>query len=282
MKDVLTICIPTRNRPDYLAHAIMSVVEKFGENTPIIIGDNGDDHDQTKTILASFTRPTSELNITHLCNSKGGSYVENLQGLVDSVSTPWLSILHDDDFFTQPPPHNLASLLTCGQISFVFSDHWVARADGSIDLEKSTVNSTLYGRAAMETGNVWDLCNKVINQTTCLDGFFIETKIAKSIRFDSSYKVFGDVKWIIEVADFANGRGYYLGEKLFAYRLSPDSITSKTLDHIELFRSLKSIKLKNKLNQKALFYRMAKQWKFAAKQALKKRRLREFVTAHLT
>jgi len=41
MHELLTVCIPTRNRPELLREALCSVLEKINPRLRIVVGDNG-------------------------------------------------------------------------------------------------------------------------------------------------------------------------------------------------------------------------------------------------
>jgi glycosyltransferase involved in cell wall biosynthesis len=233
---MITICIPTRNRPQYLLKAIESVFHAFPDvDVDVIIGDNGDAV-ETARLLAESGLPSGK--IQHLVNPPGSSYVENLRRLVAAADQQWLSILHDDDFFIEEPGRVIGPILSEEQADFVFSDHFVADEAGNLLLERSEEFSELYGRASFAEGPVIDIADAFVGQKICLDGFFVRTQVAKAAPVSSKYRVYADSLW---VADMLAGSNlcWFLKPRLFAYRVGHASLTS-TLESTEEMYSMLS------------------------------------------
>jgi len=226
---MITICIPTRNRPQHLLKAIESVFHAFPDiDVDVIIGDNGDAV-KTARLLAGSGLPSGR--IRHLVNPPGSSYVDNLRRLVAAADQQWLSILHDDDFFIQEAGRAVHPILSSKQVDFVFSDHFVADASGDLLVEQSEKFSELYGRTDLPEGPVVDIADAFVGQKVCLDGFFVRTQVAKAAPVSSKYRVYADNLW---VADMLAGSNlcWFLKPRLFAYRVGHASLTS-TLESTE-------------------------------------------------
>jgi glycosyltransferase involved in cell wall biosynthesis len=221
---MITICIPTRNRPQYLLKAIESVIGGFPDvGVNVIIGDNGDAV-ATARLLAESGLPVGR--IQHLVNPSGSSYVENLRRLVSAADQQWLSILHDDDFFIEEVGRAVYPILSKKEVDFVFSDHFVADAYGSLLLEQSEKNSELYGRTDLPEGPVFDIADAFVGQKVCLDGFFVRTRVAKAAPIFSQYQVFADTLWMAEMLARSN-LCWFVKSRLFAYRVGHSSLTSR-------------------------------------------------------
>ena len=72
------------------------------------------------------------------------------------------------------------------------------------------------------------------------------------------------------MTDSLAGRGWFLNERLFAYRLSPDSLTSQILDNYELLTALSTVTLQSTRARDALHRRARKIWYVAFKQCVKR------------
>ena len=232
--DLLTILIPTRNRPELLSFALRSVLVAFGPGTQVIIGDNGN---------AEVTRAMLEkeqflaLAIVHHANPMGSSYSDNLQMLIDACQSIWLCVLHDDDFFVGSAQDHVFGKLADPAISFVFSDHWMARNDGSLDEKMTARNSTFYGRSRLGMGKVENLGELAVRNSICLDGFFMRTDLSRQRRLDLALPVFAQNKWMIEICDSCAG-GYFLPDRLFAYRATTGSLTGQGMDTREILEAM--------------------------------------------
>ena len=267
MHELLTVCIPTRNRPELLREALCSVLEKINPRLRIVVGDNGGEA-ANRVALESVLCQFPLARIEHMVNPPGSTYVYNLQRLVDAVETPWLSILHDDDFFVWIPATQLIEVFLSKGVQFVYSDHWLADNNGELLREESEKCSMKYGRSGVASGVVENLVLNAVRQNICLDGFFIKTDLAKSVRFDLSYKVFSDSKWLFQVADLRPRSGYYFHEKVFAYRITANSLTAQTLDRLEFMACLGRLRLDNAAADAALRDRLRRLIIPAAKQAI--------------
>jgi glycosyltransferase involved in cell wall biosynthesis len=93
---LLSVLIPTYNRPEYLQQALSSLVY-LGKDIEVIIGNNGD----SGPVNAAIAKSNIDKPISHLRNPAGSTYPDNLKILISKASGKWLTILHDDDFFTQ-------------------------------------------------------------------------------------------------------------------------------------------------------------------------------------
>ena len=210
----------------------------------------------TRAILAGFNPDT----IKHLAHPPGGTYITNIQTLINQCQTPWLSILHDDDFFVENPPALLIHLKD-PSVDFIFSDHWIATADGTIDKPLSETNTRQYGRDRLVPGVQGNLGILAANRMIPLDGFFIRSSLANGIRLDTSSPCYSDLRWLIEVTDRA-GTGVYLDERLFAYQTSTLALTNTTaplaahLDQWHSIRKTRAIRPDTKwvVRTRSLFY----------------------------
>jgi predicted O-linked N-acetylglucosamine transferase (SPINDLY family)/glycosyltransferase involved in cell wall biosynthesis len=92
---LVSILIPTHNRPDYLEIALKSALEQTYENVEIIISDNGDDT-LTQERVAPYLK--SHSNITYY-RKPGMSAVENFDQCLALCKGEYVNYLMDDDVF---------------------------------------------------------------------------------------------------------------------------------------------------------------------------------------
>jgi|GEM_PF-5290602 len=231
---MLTVLIPTYNRSAELRTALRSVFVTLGPQTGVIIGDNGR-AEETRSLLEE--PEFSGKAIRHLVNPAGSPYIDNLRNLIAACTTPWLSILHDDDFFVGDHAEKIHALLQDDGCDFIYSDHYISDPEGTLLEERTRENSRSYAREGVLSGEEPQLANRIAGQAVCLDGFFIRTSLAQQHDFPSGFKVYADSVWLLRVGRAAR-RAHYLADRLFAYRLSPDSLTERGIDKNEVLRSL--------------------------------------------
>lgn len=92
MKVLITVAIPTYNRPHYLKQCLKSVVNQSCKNLVIVVLDNHS-KDNLSSIIESFNDP----RIIYIRNKKNIGIIENWNKAIKLCKTKYLSIFHDDD-----------------------------------------------------------------------------------------------------------------------------------------------------------------------------------------
>jgi len=92
---LVSILIPTHNRPDYLEIALNSALEQSYENIEIIISDNGDDALSQERVAPYLKRHP---NITYY-RKQGTTAIENFQKCLELSRGEYINYLMDDDVF---------------------------------------------------------------------------------------------------------------------------------------------------------------------------------------
>lgn len=92
----ITVLIPTYHRPAMLARAVDSIVNQSFTDFIVRIHDNGSDND-TLNLVNNLV--SSDSRIEYHRHAKNIGPLSNFQSLVDSIDTPFYSIISDDDFF---------------------------------------------------------------------------------------------------------------------------------------------------------------------------------------
>jgi predicted O-linked N-acetylglucosamine transferase (SPINDLY family)/glycosyltransferase involved in cell wall biosynthesis len=92
---LVSILIPTHNRPDYLEIALKSALEQTYENIEIIISDNGDDNLSQERLVPYLERYP---HITYY-RKQGMSAIENFCKCLELSTGEYINYLMDDDVF---------------------------------------------------------------------------------------------------------------------------------------------------------------------------------------
>jgi len=89
----VTIAIPTRNRPALLREAITSALgQQSGRKIEVLVVDNGNP-EVTRPVIAEFP----DARLSYYVNNSDYGMVANWNQCLALASSPWVSILHDDD-----------------------------------------------------------------------------------------------------------------------------------------------------------------------------------------
>lgn len=92
---LVSILIPTHNRPEYLKIALESVINQTYKNLDIVISDNSDD-DRTKHLVKKYLENDSRISY-HF--HSGISAEKNWCVLCDNIRGEYINWLMDDDYF---------------------------------------------------------------------------------------------------------------------------------------------------------------------------------------
>ncbi|MBN1598291.1 MAG: glycosyltransferase [Bacteroidales bacterium] len=93
MKEQITIAFPVYKRTDYFRTALDSAVNQTVK-CKILVVDNNSPHDEFKKIIEEYNNPLIE----YIKTSETVNQDENFNNCIRNVKTPWMTILHDDDY----------------------------------------------------------------------------------------------------------------------------------------------------------------------------------------
>jgi glycosyltransferase involved in cell wall biosynthesis len=145
---LVSVIIPTYNRPEYLQQAIASAVKQTYQNIEIIVSDNCSS-ENPRAIVESFGDPRirfwrQERNIGMLANQVYACKI---------ARGKYLASLHDDDmwnedFLIKLVPHLEAN----SELIIAFCDQYIIDAQGKIDRALTEENTKAYKRDKLAPG----------------------------------------------------------------------------------------------------------------------------------
>ncbi len=94
MTPLVTICIPTYNRADYLRAAIQSVLDQTCGDFQVLVTDNHST-DNTRDTVASFGDP----RIRYECWPQNIGMMGNFRAGIELAQTKYIAVLPDDDLY---------------------------------------------------------------------------------------------------------------------------------------------------------------------------------------
>jgi glycosyltransferase involved in cell wall biosynthesis len=92
---LISICIPTYNRPDLLRTLLDSLQEQTFKNFEIIVNDNSST-DEVETLVKSYKHI---LPVSYERNNPSVSAGRNCIKIMQRAKGQWIKIMHDDDWF---------------------------------------------------------------------------------------------------------------------------------------------------------------------------------------
>lgn len=93
MTDQITIAFPVYKRTDYFRTALESALNQTVKCS-ILVVDNNSPHDEFKAIIEEYDSPFIE----YIKMSETVNQDENFNNCIRNTKTPWMTILHDDDY----------------------------------------------------------------------------------------------------------------------------------------------------------------------------------------
>ncbi|MBD2455190.1 glycosyltransferase family 2 protein [Nostoc sp. FACHB-87] len=145
---LVSVVIPTYNRPEYLKQAIASAVNQTFKNIEIIVCDNCSDI-SPQPIVEAF----QDERIRFCRNSHNIGMVANIINGFVIAKGKYVASLHDDDMWE---PDFLAKLVppleANSDLALAFCDHYVIKADGQIDDKLTQECSKTWKRADLTAG----------------------------------------------------------------------------------------------------------------------------------
>lgn len=130
MKPLVSILIPTYNRPYYFKQALKSALNQAYSNIEIIVCDNSD-NDKTEQIVNRFLSGPNGSKIKYKRNSTNIGPIANQQQCLDLAKGEYINYLMDDDLFH---PNKLEAMmeyfLKYSNLALVTSQRRVIDAEG--------------------------------------------------------------------------------------------------------------------------------------------------------
>ncbi len=218
-KELVSIIIPTYNRPAYLKQAILSVLEQTYQNIEVIVSDDFS-NDNPQAIIDGFndsrlrlrrneTNLGVGLNVTYAFKEAKGKYVASLND--DDI---W-----QKDFLAKLVPHLEAN----PEVVLAFCDYYIIDAGGKVNPELTEEQTRREKRQGLEPG-----IYQPFYRLALIDKAVFSASAAvirhSSVPWDKLYEagVFWD--YYMTYLSCSSGQGaYYHPEKLAYYRVHEQS-----------------------------------------------------------
>jgi GT2 family glycosyltransferase len=144
---VVSVVIPTHNRPAWLEHAVQSVLDGEFEDFELIVSNNGDPE---HTRRLSERIPDARIRWIERAPCTGP---ENFVWTLSLARGRYVAVLHDDDWWD---PRHLATLVppleARADAVVAFADHWIADGVGAVDHDATEHMTDRTARRLLEPG----------------------------------------------------------------------------------------------------------------------------------
>lgn len=243
---LISICIPTYQRPDLLEQAIESCLNQTYSQIQILVSDDSQDGATENLVSEKY----KDIPIKYRHNSPPLGQAKNVNQLFDMADGDRLVLLHDDDMLL---PNALQIMDQAWRnnpgLTVCYGKQVFVNAEGKL-LEDLTTDSNIhYYRTADRAGRQPSELFAALTQQMPNDGFMVLTTAARTVRMNEGQEIGSicDQEFSIRMA--AHHKGFFLIDNSTAlYRLNSSSVTSKGLDVHFTFKLLEELKLPNELD----------------------------------
>lgn len=241
MNSLVSICIPTYNRPDLLKQAVLSALDQTYTDIEIIISD--DSSDDLSEIMLMTLGHSDKIRYYH--NQPALKQASNVNQLFDLAQGDRLVLLHDDDLLL---PTAIEDMLNCWQdhpdLVVCFGKQYIINMQGEL-LERASqkLNQDYYridNLSGLQTSSLW---SAILGQMPN-DGFMVLTQAAQEIRCRNEPQVGNicDYDFNLRLAEKYD-HFFFLNKYTSSYRLTEISISSENNNGNLSYQLIESLQL---------------------------------------
>ncbi len=219
---LVSVIIPTYNRPKYLKQAIESAVKQTYKNIEIIVSDDCSPENPQK-IVDSF----NDVRIRFRRNPKNLGISLNVIPAFKEARGKYVASLNDDDIWNEDFLEKLVGHLEANpNLVLAFCDHYVMDSDSKIDYAATEENTQNWKRDQLKEGiyqPFYDLA--LVHQAVASA---VATVIRKdAIEWNDFVPQMGPLwdLYLTYLACRGGGAAYYYPERLSKYRVHTESVT---------------------------------------------------------
>lgn len=218
---LVSVVLPTHDRPVWLAEALRGVLSGEFENLEVVVSNNGRP-EHTRRLAGEITDPR-----VHWVESPGAvGALANLRAALEPARGRYVAVLHDDDRWA---PGFLAALvpplLARPDAVLAFCDHHMIDAAGRVDAGLTERVSARFGRTGLARGYHQPFFDVAARQSVAVTGCVFRRDAlpvsALSTEFGSVYDI-----WMMYRLAATCGVAYFHDQRLMYYRAHQGSLTA--------------------------------------------------------
>ncbi len=234
---LVSICIPTYNRPHLLRLALESCFAQTLENFEVVVGDDSNSN-ASELVVAEF-QALYPGKLRYFRNVPSLGQAANVNALFANAAGDRLVLLHDDDLLMPAALKELSECwATAPDLSGAFGKQYMIDMAGKILSEQSEALNKFYGRTAAAAGEVIPGL-AAIGGMFPNDGYMILTERARAIGYlvpDEMKDACDSLFALKYCAD--NARIWFLNNYVSAYRISDDGISRSSITAPSVYEAL--------------------------------------------
>ena len=221
MEPIVSVVLPTHNRPDWLAEAVSSVLDgEFGD-FEVVVSNNGEPA-HTRRLAAAIRDP----RVRWIEQSADLGMLDNFLAALSLARGKYVAVLHDDDRWS---PRFLRVLVPPlerhPETVLAFADHFLVNEQGEVELAATEANSRQWGRADLAEGLHRPFFGVVARQSVAITGCVFRKDALPVSQVTPEVGSFYD-SWTTYLLARTGGAAYFTRERLLHYRSHDESHSS--------------------------------------------------------
>jgi glycosyltransferase involved in cell wall biosynthesis len=238
MTPLVSIIIPTFDRPYYLQEAIEAVLAQTYRNIEVLIFDNGT-LDETVAVAGNAARRDPRVRFQR--NERNLGMSANFNALARAARGEFLVAIGDDDRLLPEFVSRLVGVMR-PELRVAFSNHYLINAEGRRLEPESREYTRHWGRDTIPAGVLENADAAAWRQSIPMSASLLRTADLQRLRFREDLNT-PDVEFFIRLAH-EGARFIFVPEYLMEYRIHLGAVTASGLWTEELVECLTPIEVK--------------------------------------
>ena len=239
---LISICIPTYSRLDYLKQSVQSCLDQTYPNIEICVSQDPKKDGPDREIMEWCQQQMLQIPLfTYNLNTENLGLAGNWNECVQIASGKYMIIIGDDDILLPDFIQSLVNQLEAGRADVAFSNQYFIDEKGQVLHAYTEEANAAYHRNDLPHGRVADAVATVLNNSVPMSAALIRRDLLLKYNFDKSLNT-PEFEVFLKIA--VNGGSFiYHSEKLACYRVHPLAATSGGLTIDKLLRNVISIEV---------------------------------------
>ncbi|MGH8093085.1 MAG: glycosyltransferase family 2 protein [Chthoniobacterales bacterium] len=220
MTPLVSILVPTLDRPNYLKEAIDAALAQTYRNIEVLVFDNGS-LDETRRVAEEAARRDARIVFRRHGRDLGMS--ANFNALADAARGEFLVAIGDDDRLLPGFVDRLVEVMQ-PDVQVAFSNHYLIDAKGRRLEEESRDYTRQYGRDVLSAGVLENAEAAAWRQSIPMGASLLRTAAMQRLRFREDLNT-PDMEFFIRLA-LEGGRFVFRPDYLMEYRVHRGAVTA--------------------------------------------------------
>jgi glycosyltransferase involved in cell wall biosynthesis len=226
---LISLCIPTYSRLEYLKLAVASCLNQTYRDFEICVSQNPKPEGPDNTIIQWCEQMQESLpdKFRYNLNQENLGLAGNWNKIVEMARGDYLIIIGDDDLLGDNFLTEMSGVLKKRSLSVIFCNQFFINEFGEILEETTEKLNTHYGRNKISEGILSEPIRTVFNDSVPISAALIRRNLLLRYPFDCRSNA-PEFAVFLRIA-IENGIFYYVNKQLASYRLHTQSETSSGL-----------------------------------------------------